>query len=304
MLSIILLCFVTFSLILCIAAYVLKYSFGDNPPRYFVAVLAIVVLFSLGYYAYLFAYRPTTVLLSHYDGYNLVGLFLLFLFMQVLRAILDQLDVKSRTGKCNFTGIMLLKNAGDMLIQFTVFGAIYVMIVYSSAYENKHTIFASIGYLLSALCVVKILKYRIYDDLYKRWLHIGGSFLGSTTSAPTTLLQGIYNVLFRAYLTIALSFACVYLLLYFGPLILDGKKSFDVANKSGNLFVDFVYFSIITMSTVGYGDISPVGIVPKLICAFQILLGYFFVGTTFAYVFYAIGSRPSSQKSKWRTHKD
>ena len=292
MLSSILLLLVTFLLVSFIAVYVLKYSFGDNPSRSFGVALTVVVLLALGYYTYLFLCCPKTATLSYHHGYNLAGLFLLFFFMQVLRAFLDQLDIRARTGKCDFTGIALLKNSGDMLIEFTVFGAIYVMIAYSSVYEDKHTIFASIGYLLSALCVVKILKYRIYDDLYKRWLHIGGSYLGSTTSAPTTLLQGIFNVLFRAYLTIALSFACVYLLLYFGPLILDGKKSFAVTNQSGNLFVDFVYFSIITMSTVGYGDISPVGIIPKLLCAFQILLGYFFVGTTFAYVFYVIGIRP------------
>jgi hypothetical protein len=185
-----------------------------------------------------------------------------------------------------------------MLIEFTVFSAIYVMIIYSSAYDKENTIFSTLGYLLSTLCILKILKYRIYDDLYRRWLHLGGSYIGSSTSAPTTLLQGIYNVLFRAYLAIALSFACIYLLLYFGPLIPSGEKPFHVTNKSGNLFVDFIYSSIITMSTVGYGDISPIGVVPKLLCAFQVLLGYFFVGTTFAYVFYVIGSRPRKPMEK------
>jgi hypothetical protein len=293
---------ITSVLIGCLAYYSWKYAFGKNPTKRFAVTLAIVISTALLFYAYLFLTRPEGLMNDHHWG-NISGLFLAFVFLQALRAVLDQLDVKAREGRFNFDKVSFQKNARDMVIEFTVFGAIYVMIAYASAVKTEYRFYALTGCLFSIFPILKVLKYRIYDDLYKRWLHKGGSFIGPITSVPTTLLQGIYNVLFRAYLLIALSFACIYTLLYFDSIITDGMPVFSVNNASGNLFVDFIYFSIITMSTVGYGDISPIGVIPKLLCASQVLLGYFFIGSTFAYIFFVISVQSSGVRSSGKTNK-
>jgi hypothetical protein len=294
----ILLLTITLILVGFLGYYVTKYSFGKHPPKKFVYILGFVLIIVFSSYSYAFLTRPQESPLRPYDVPNVVGLFFAFFFLQSLRIILDQLDVKARVGRFNFNKTALYKNSGDMIIECTVFGAIYTTIAYTAADCSSHKLYTLIGLLLSTLPIFKVLKYRIYDDLYKRWLHRGGSFIGDPTSPPSTLLQGIYNVLFRAYFAIALSFASIYTLLYYYNLHTSETRyiTFSINNASGNMFVDFIYFSIITMSTVGYGDISPVGVVPKLLCAFQVLLGYFFIGSTFAYIFYVIGTQSEGSK--------
>jgi hypothetical protein len=59
--------------------------------------------------------------------------------------------------------------------------------------------------------------------------------------------------------------------------------SFKSEPEHGPLaFGDFVYFSIVTFSTVGFGDISPISTVARLLVAFEIFLGTLWVVIVFA----------------------
>lgn len=46
----------------------------------------------------------------------------------------------------------------------------------------------------------------------------------------------------------------------------EAEKDLDV--------MDFFYFSLVTQSTVGYGDITPVHNIPRMVCMFQIMSIY------------------------------
>jgi voltage-gated potassium channel Kch len=50
--------------------------------------------------------------------------------------------------------------------------------------------------------------------------------------------------------------------------------AFQVSNPSGNPLVDFFYFNVVTLATVGYGDISPVSALAKVICSMEILFAF------------------------------
>lgn len=52
----------------------------------------------------------------------------------------------------------------------------------------------------------------------------------------------------------------------------DTEKDLDV--------VDFFYFSLVTQSTVGYGDITPVHNIPRMVCMFQIMSIYIIILVT------------------------
>ena len=294
MLEHILLWVTTFALSSLFLVYMWKYSFGRHPPWAFRLALAVVTIGGFSLFFYLFLKSPPATPFSKYDRVNFIGSFLAFLFMQVLRVFLEQLDIKARDRKFGFTVTIFLKNASDLFMNLTLFFGIYVIIIYVSVStsEKEYWSYAWAGYTLSILSIIRILKFRIIDDLFRRRLGQGGSFIGPTTSVSTTLLQGIYNFLFRAYFMIAFSFACIYLLIYFNNgLPSTGNAPFEIAHPSGDLLVDFIYFSVVTMSTVGYGDILPVTAIPKLVSIFQILLGYFFLGSTFSYIFFVISAR-------------
>jgi hypothetical protein len=72
-------------------------------------------------------------------------------------------------------------------------------------------------------------------------------------------------------LTSILVFGCIY---YFLSKI-DGQ---GLNPPSGNIsFLDSIYFSVVTIATLGYGDISPIGI-SRLVASVEVLFGLLFVG--------------------------
>ncbi|MBF4695906.1 potassium channel family protein [Fusibacter ferrireducens] len=64
------------------------------------------------------------------------------------------------------------------------------------------------------------------------------------------------------------------------------KLIYSISNRNAvNNLLDSIYFSTVTITTAGYGDISPNGIVPKIIVISELLIGQFLiligVGITF-----------------------
>jgi len=76
---------------------------------------------------------------------------------------------------------------------------------------------------------------------------------------------------------------CSYAVFYKRFGLLEGEKPVTDA-------ADFLYFSIVTWTTLGYGDIRPAS-ASKLLAASEALFGYVFMGLYLALVFYAISSR-------------
>ena len=85
------------------------------------------------------------------------------------------------------------------------------------------------------------------------------------------------------YLGIILAFGVIYMLLdvYF-PKQMFKERFSDI---------DGIYFSITTMATVGFGDITPIHIVSRAIVSVQILLGVIYGITIFAVVSALISNR-------------
>lgn len=54
-------------------------------------------------------------------------------------------------------------------------------------------------------------------------------------------------------------------------------KSFNVQYSSGDQFTDFLYFSTSTISTVGFGDITPISASAKYLTSIEILTGIIFL---------------------------
>lgn len=278
--------FLTLALIIVSGIYALKYAFGKHPKRVFDIIYITILTLYLFYISFFLGIKYQLLRNDNYHIINITSLVFIIALLQFIRIILDYFDEKASRNAKFFHSKRLFKNFRDLYANCVILISIYSMIILSSESTMFQYYYKLIGYLFSGFIILRIIKFRIYDDLYKRQLRAGKSYLGPRTSHSTTILQGIYNILFRAYFFVALSFGCIYSLIVSGNL-LDGNEYFcvEVNKLSGNTFLDFIYFSIITMSTVGYGDISPIGQVPKLLCIVEILFGYFFIGAIFAYIF-------------------
>ena len=59
-------------------------------------------------------------------------------------------------------------------------------------------------------------------------------------------------------------------------------KMFEISSPSSIMFVDFLYFTVITATTLGYGDILPISSIAKLLTILIVLGGIYFLVVGFA----------------------
>src|ERR1700722_952254 len=95
-------------------------------------------------------------------------------------------------------------------------------------------------------------------------------------------------MVFVAYLAVNAIFACLYYSL--GPGQLQGA---DALTRSGRFLNDF-FFSVHTLSTVGYGNISPKGMQANITAAFESLVGVLGFAIATGLLFGRV-SRPSAK---------
>jgi voltage-gated potassium channel Kch len=81
-------------------------------------------------------------------------------------------------------------------------------------------------------------------------------------------------VLVFSYVSIVLDYSFLWYALYslYRPLFRG--------NFSESLAVDFFYFNVVTLATVGYGDVFPAHWISKLLVSFEVLLGYVLLAIT------------------------
>ncbi|MBF0458631.1 MAG: ion transporter [Nitrospirae bacterium] len=130
------------------------------------------------------------------------------------------------------------------------------------------------GRIIAALNVAMIIKYRIYDDVFRYSLYSNKSVRYVSSHPGHTLMRGLLDHILRAYLFSAYSFAILQM-----SLMNEHKDAYIVAHTSNNRLVDFFYFNIVTMATVGYGDITPVSAFAKLLTIFEIIFSLLVLAT-------------------------
>lgn len=197
---------------------------------------------------------------------NICAIFISLFVLQVARLWLERKETES-TGRAP-----IRKSIFDLIKNFMLFVTCYV----STFRLNRFYI--AVGMILALVSVARILKYRIYDDIYRYKIHLPGSQRYVIPGeAGHVLLRCLLDHLPRAYLYTAFSFTIFQLLLMSDPLYGMQKvtgDAFQVSNPSGNPLADFFYFNVVTIATVGYGDISPVSALAKVICSMEILFAF------------------------------
>lgn len=141
----------------------------------------------------------------------------------------------------------------------------------------RHVLAASVGiYVLSCLeilalwlCLTIATGHRgaVFDGL-KRVMWWSSRKIRSTPFDARSLYMGI-----GAYIYTAFYFACVDTLIY--RAVTDAYHGI-VWTSSIDLAGQFLYYSVVTMATVGYGDIYPTSWHSRLAAMAEIMLGLFF----------------------------
>ncbi|MCI0632746.1 MAG: potassium channel family protein [Actinobacteria bacterium] len=98
---------------------------------------------------------------------------------------------------------------------------------------------------------------------------------GRLATHPEVSIQTVLGFI-SIYLVIGIFFASLY-----GTLDIVGDSPF-FAQVEDATHVDFLYFSFITMTTVGYGDLTAVESLPRMLAATQALMGQLYLVTVVA----------------------
>lgn len=96
----------------------------------------------------------------------------------------------------------------------------------------------------------------------------------STTKVNKSLISiNNYILLFLIYGTVLIGFSAVYFVLERGPHPILIEHSIPIEGTNYNIMGLCLYFSAITLLSVGYGDIVPVGI-GRWVAMIEALIGY------------------------------
>jgi hypothetical protein len=111
--------------------------------------------------------------------------------------------------------------------------------------------------------------------------------IGRHTEVTSTTMWGAI----AAYLAIGMSFSMLYLAVFLG----DGGAFTNITDKSlGN----FNYFSFVTMTTLGYGDIAPITDLPRGLVILETLLGQIYLVVVVARVVSLLGRTRATPRPK------
>ena len=223
----------------------------------------------------------------HYDYqhhyYTLAGIFVVLFLLLIARLWLERQETP-KAGRAPLSK-GLLDFFLNIVIAFTCYTATFKL--------DRHYVVA--GFILACVSFIRVLKFRLYDDIKRYRLYGNESQRYQVPGDPShSLFRGLFDHIPRAYLYIAFSFTIFQLLLMsqpynykydletMGQMALEKTDAFTIAKPSENIFTDFFYFNVVTIATVGYGDVSPVSSLAKLSCSVEIFFSIMVLAAIFS----------------------
>ena len=168
------------------------------------------------------------------------------------------------------------KYLGLFFITLLVFASLY-------AAESHHKLYLPVIVLGAILAVLVWFRFGLN---YNPSIELSHAIVGLIffTLVAFIMLQDIltnghrvdFSLIMGAvcvYLFIAITFECLYELIYFfDPMSFDGLTGVSLKEDG-----PFFYFSIVTLTTLGYGDITPATRIARSMVSFQALLGQIYL---------------------------
>jgi len=154
----------------------------------------------------------------------------------------------------------------------------------------------------SAGAIVGILLWYVFRRLPEGFLSMIKGFFGSKQELKKySFLRSLYSFLV-GYVIIVLIFSLWFYACYLeGAYFTEGKSHspfFSVANINYPQWWDFIYYSFITMTTLGYGDITPLKIFPQLLVMFESTIGVLLPAIFIGIILYVAGKKSEIPKPR------
>jgi len=150
---------------------------------------------------------------------------------------------------------------------------------------DQYTAFLFGLFLLFGFSVIFIVISYYYNSCYEIGAFLFLSFIASYIYFSfyfifnkSLLSRSKFIVLFTSYILTILSFSLIFSFLSINATTLAFKIPNYENIKSFNDSFLFLYYSIVTITTLGYGDIIPLSIWAKVISSLEVVLGITYIG--------------------------
>jgi len=173
----------------------------------------------------------------------------------------------------------LSENAGKIILHSAVIGMILLTVIGN----KKSTVWYKSFLILTGLEVIIFILSLVFDNVLYTYLAISLSLFFLVSS----IFVAFKSVFFSSVISInqLVGASCIYLLLgiigaiLYSNLFFMFPESFSgLGNHKANLyFPDFLYYSYVTLTTLGFGDIVPVSPVAKTMSFMQAIVGQLYL---------------------------
>lgn len=126
--------------------------------------------------------------------------------------------------------------------------------------------------------------------LKRQVIYVINRFATSTTERYKINMPSNAKPFLKAYLVLIAVFAIIYMIPMEGFVDSEGVIRMSL--------VDSFYFSVVTITTLGYGDISPFSWVMKLAVSLEALLGIFMIGLFLVWVGHTLSKKEATEIAK------
>ena len=199
-----------------------------------------------------------------------------------------------KTREVNFkfmlTGLILLMSIGPVLHEYTslnnpalleiIFGGSFLLFIASLAGNLRAFWLALVPALIALICAVLAI---LLDSLIFRYFMLGASL----TFFSVAVRYASQEVFLAAAVDLnkVIGAICIYLLLVicwaiayeFLELLTPGSFNGIAPDMESSRFDEFVYFSLVTITTLGYGDTTPSNLVAGFCAGMEALVGVFYI---------------------------
>jgi hypothetical protein len=183
-----------------------------------------------------------------------------------------------------FIGLLIASPVADVhpLVGFTMSLAFFVVILYGATFMAESRIVIRAGLLLAALWMVcHLVELRFGQYFYSPYVGLLLNFVVAVgiLSKFEERREVTRNLIAEAvigYLVIAVAFSQIYWIL--NRVLVHGfRPPLPTFEQSS-----FLYFSLTTLTTVGFGDIQPVNHYIRFVAAFEGVIGVFYLAIIIA----------------------